>query len=739
MPKATKKKKEKAADFTKAKLKLGKGKQLPANQVDTSFKARSIALPTQSIAVEKDAAVPTTKRKLAFSDLMAHLKHYNAGSRRDALTGLRELFEGYPSLIEPSLTTLISGCVRIIGDEDARVRKALLAFLDWLLPQIPTQNLLPHSSMLMLFTTSAQTHIFLEIQIDAVRFLNLFLDLIPEVVVGGWRDGKGGHGRRVLEGYLGILNAGTKFGDDGDTGPVQATSAASVVLSIPSKLVVFRSLAKFLRVAFAVPGPASPEKSASASKSATQTWFLAPSFTSPSAYEAFDSLLRPVPHDSRGAGAPSRRWQPETHPEDDAENYPNSPTLDFDLVGTSWTLQDLSESMSSSAVLVDRLLQIQGGRSQSEYDSRLARTLHPVLLNAFLDCSPAVFSLSSNPPEAELGIILAVAEIHHSLYVALLKNSEVGTSTPSGVEGLQTILSHMVVYFPFRPSSITKRDIKTEQAFQDLNLIFCELASISVLALPPQAADPSSKRFQRKTDTTKRAHGSSLIQVEHVGEYVVELLKGEPANSQSLSRHITAQSYVALLPSLWSLLNMGGADHSETSDRVLEATLDHAMRISSSSAVKRPSVEFLSRLVLVSGYPRYSGSFRTCRRSVDVLKFQQWISQLPKMLWELGTNNLPLTEVTFRFLLRLFQRRSPLGLAEVADQLSSRFIPYFTITHPVRGELPGPYTRIDIPELRRLAVDTMVMVSAWISADPRERLDAAIQKAVRGTDQESYW
>jgi hypothetical protein len=40
MPKATKKKKEKAADFTKAKLKLGKGKQQPSNVVDTSFKAR---------------------------------------------------------------------------------------------------------------------------------------------------------------------------------------------------------------------------------------------------------------------------------------------------------------------------------------------------------------------------------------------------------------------------------------------------------------------------------------------------------------------------------------------------------------------------------------------------------------------------------------------------------------------------------------------------------------------------
>lgn len=40
MPKITKKKKEKAADFSKAKLKLGKGKQVANNATDTSYKAR---------------------------------------------------------------------------------------------------------------------------------------------------------------------------------------------------------------------------------------------------------------------------------------------------------------------------------------------------------------------------------------------------------------------------------------------------------------------------------------------------------------------------------------------------------------------------------------------------------------------------------------------------------------------------------------------------------------------------
>ena len=52
-----------------------------------------------------------------------------------------------------------------------------------------------------------------------MRFLDLYLSVIPDVVAAGWTDRgavqKHGHGGRVLEGYLGILNAGTKFGEVG--------------------------------------------------------------------------------------------------------------------------------------------------------------------------------------------------------------------------------------------------------------------------------------------------------------------------------------------------------------------------------------------------------------------------------------------------------------------------------------------------------------------------------------------
>jgi pre-rRNA-processing protein IPI1 len=119
------------------------------------------------------------------------------------------------------------------------------------LKPVSQDDIQPHCPTLLLFTTSAQTHIFPEIRVDAIRFLNLFLNIIPETVVAGWteQDSVQGHshGSRVLEGYLGILNAGTSYGQDWgrpitraclihtetrtDTGPVKATSTASVTLS----------------------------------------------------------------------------------------------------------------------------------------------------------------------------------------------------------------------------------------------------------------------------------------------------------------------------------------------------------------------------------------------------------------------------------------------------------------------------------------------------------------------------
>ncbi|KAH9001362.1 hypothetical protein EDB92DRAFT_1788313 [Lactarius akahatsu] len=724
MPKATKKKKEKAADFSKAKLKLGKGKKPPANQIDTSFKARSITLPTQSIVLEKDPNAPTTKRKLTFTDLVAHLRHHNSSIKKDALLGLRELFEAYPALIESSLATLIGTCVRLIASEDASVRRALLSFFTWLFPRIPLHSLAPHSSTLLLFTTSGQTHIFPEIRIDAVRFLDLYLETFPDLVVCGWRDGKNGHGRRVLNGYLSILNISTKLGEDG--GNSNPPTIAGVALSTASKLVVLRSMSNFLRVALRFSSFSSDESFAASSSN--PTWCFSSAFPEPTAYKTFDALFLPATN-------PGSRhlWRAEVDSEDAEDFAFVCDPMQFESVDASYTLRDLHDAISSTT-RNDLYLDSGIGERKLDFEMRLARVLHPTLLSNFLDSAPSVFTPSSVPLQTELGIISAIGGIYHGLYGALLQDTRSNANTSFLSDSLQALLRRMAPYFPFLSSPLVKRDVQIEQTLQDLNIVFCELTSLMVLACstPPVT----------QSNTKKRDGMSVQTQISQVKDFVACLLRGVSRSPNTIGRQITAQEYMALLPTLWMLLNSnldcGGVD--EDID-ILCVLLDHARQVSSTAAAKLPTVDFIVRLILLETTPRYAGTFRVNNSVGGPQKFEEWVVDLPKTLWELGGTNIPCTEVILRFLLRLFQRRSPIGNtnASVAAQLCARLIPYFTITHPVHGKLHGPFTKLEDTAVQRLALDAVVTIMARIPAEPRKPLDAAVQRAVEGSAHATYW
>jgi len=130
-----------------------------------------------------------------------------------------------------------------------------------------------------------------------------------------------------------------------------------------------------------------------------------------------------------------------------------------------------------------------------------------------------------------------------------------------------------------------------------MNVIFCDLASL-VLQVSNQQEN-IQPRFKRLKNHQSTIIGSAALHshVKHVGEYVVLLLNGETIQSGSITRPLSVQAYNALLPSIWSLLNSTGQ---KLSDDVFDATVNHAIRISSTSSVKRLTVEFLSRLALVS-------------------------------------------------------------------------------------------------------------------------------------------
>ena len=82
-----------------------------------------------------------------------------------------------------------------------------------------------------------------------------------------------------------------------------------------------------------------------------------------------------------------------------------------------------------------------------------------------------------------------------------------------------------------------------------------------------------------------------------VSEYVTQLLRGEAPSASELGRPLAPAAYVALLPTIWALISSSAT----MSTPILQAVVDHAVKVSSKSAVKRPTIEFVARLVIVCG------------------------------------------------------------------------------------------------------------------------------------------
>ncbi|KAH6917308.1 hypothetical protein BKA70DRAFT_1418067 [Coprinopsis sp. MPI-PUGE-AT-0042] len=730
MPKSSKKKKDKAADFTKARLKLGKGKQQPSNVIDTSFKARSIALPTQSIAVEKDASLPLTKRHLSFVDLISHLRHHNASVRKDAILGFKELFEAHWDLLDSNMPAFIGAIIRLIGDEDSDVRKTLLTFFQWCIPRIPTENLIPHSHLLLLYTTSAQTHIFPEIRIDAVRFLDVFLEKMPEVLVEGLDHSVKGHGHRILEGYLGLLNAGTKYG--GNEGPAQATSTASVTLTPASKYVVLNSLSIFLQHALR-----SADKQTAEPGSSTRTspaWYLENAFQDRDSFLQFEKNLLPW-RTAPNTTSIRQCWNEIVEDDDPDDDFLPSVSV---LTGISseqnWNVQDIADVVGNSASQ-----SLDAG--ESSFSLNLARTLHSTLVAIFLDNAPAAFTPSGTPTETEMGMVLAVVRLVLTIYQSITRASKKSSEVPMG--DLEALLSFMAPYFPAESSS--SKNMKLVQFVDSYNLLYCELVSLLLIAQTTESSR-ASRKPKAAPSAVARRHLRKFWEAGGVGEFIQLKLEGR-SGSSGIATPIGPAVYLDFLPTIWAFITKFASSDDGGSNTILLAALNHAIKTSSKSASKRLTIEFVSRLALLDTIPQYQGDFVTGKSATDDQGFKDWIVHLPQVLWELGHTNLLCTETIILALLRLLQSPSRIMDPETVTHLHARMTPYFRINHPVRGPLAGPFTKLPLQAtLRRLVLD---MVSVLLTRGRRlasvgkaglgSSLDAAVKQAVEGTPEEVYW
>ncbi|KAJ1301416.1 hypothetical protein OPQ81_008676 [Rhizoctonia solani] len=652
MPKSSKKRKEKAADFAKAKLKLGKGKKAPSNEIDTSFKARSVALPNQTIRTEEqvtEQGVPTTRRRLTYDDLLVHLRHYNPGTRKDALQGLRELLGDYSELIISNLGSLLDAVSKLIADDDHSVRKSLVSFLEWVLDQIPTVTLIPHAPPLLLFSAAALAHISAPVRADAVRVIGVLLEKVPHAVISG-ASLKGvkeeGPGARILDGLLAALGVG----DSRAVGSDQSLSSST-------KSTLLSTLSAFLQHALATPSTSTHLENS------IPTWFFASSFPSSIAFDSFVALLAP-----RGATTVQRNAGVITLNKGELVAGPMH--CDLDVLDATATLEtdSLSKSNDSNPLVA------------------LVSRLHPLLTATFLDNAPQLHLATSTPAQS-LELVLSVVELARLVYGALIRR---GHATEETFDNLNTFMGHIAPYFPFGEGEVVTTmgpiNIKTCEGFQTLNLAYVELVSLKVSRTPSN--DPGIRRRSKKGCKLATDGGH----VDEVASYIARTLRGETGSPPGLPSALSLIAYTSLLPTIWALRSENG---------VIPATMQHATTGSNAGnkAVKRAAVEFMGRIVLINSDPRC-----TEIPSLDNADVREWVLGLPRTVWEFGEKDLRGTEIVLLILLRMNQRK--LYDNPTLDALRQRLIPFFIFDHAKRGTITGPWTKLP-DHLQRLALDVM--------------------------------
>ncbi|QRW12075.1 Testis-expressed sequence 10 protein [Ceratobasidium sp. AG-Ba] len=598
MPKSSKKRKEKAADFAKAKLKLGKGKKPASNEIDTSFKARSVALPSQTIRTEEH---------------VAEQAHQHA-------KGLRELLSDNPTMVMPNLGSLLGAIAKLIADDDHSVRAALIKFLEWILEQTSTSALAPHAPPLLLFSAAALAHI------SAKK--------IPRVVVSGAglsAKNEEGPGARILEGLMVALGAGES-----------KSVNTNISLTSTTKSTLLTTLDAFLRCALLDSSSTSDSISES-----LPTWYFASAFPSTSAFDSFVSTL-----------ASRNRVEENTVVLDSYDIISGPIGCDLDLLQA-----DASESGPST--------------SKNGYESHniLASRLHPVLIATFLDNAPQL-RLSPSSYSASVELVVKVAELANLVYGAVVRD---GTPNKETLESLNTMLTHMSVYFPFGDVAGLgvgeTVSMKTREATQSLNLAYFGTASKKV-----------GKTKQEKDNNRQR---NRWKQVAEVAAYVKKCLRGEVAFASGLASSLSPTAYMSLLPTLWAL---------RLEQDIISTALHHATSASGGSrATKRIAIEFVGRLVLLDSDPNAATSVGL---KGDAVK--EWALGLPRTLWEFGDKDLRGTEVILLILLRMNQRR--LSDQETLGALRQRLIPFFMIDHATKGPLPGPWNKLPM-YLQKLALE----------------------------------
>lgn len=647
-----------------------------------------------------------------------------------------------------SAAQLIPELSRCIGDDDAAVRKQLHSLFAWMLPQVPSQLLGPFQNTLLLFTTSALSHIYPEVRLDAIRVLDVCLEILPQAAISGWENavfkmttasasayGNGPssnaagpstashqpHGERIMNCYLNLLGITRRSG--------AAASTTATDLAPGAKLLILKSLRNFL--GHALPSAAG-NHSDDSGEIGCPTWFFRPSFDSSAEFEYFQKVLgrhtstlhsrsvlvlRTKSQNAHAGSAPpgaERSYSDWMSPDCLAASL-----MDMDTTpGKSMHSSDLVASLQTAIPSASHADPPESATTSDRHSQSAALALYtlidPVLLASFLDTAPSAFQpdldLSHQFRGQNVGMSTPL-QLVSEIIVLTLALWRASTSPISQAKtSLANTLGHVSVYFPFsHHTGSSGLSAKAKSSVVQMDLAYAELAAL--LALNNAKSSRSKTKFNAEA------------QIASVSAFIAELLSVPVTESGTISlgsvENSTASvldptTFRALLPTLWFLL---GTDRGTLLDSLLDTYNAHATQ----HRVKPLLFEFLARAFLLSKLrARTPFSADESHRILESL-----VSSLPRCLWEAAVQSgFAFAGLQLEFLRFLLLLPSPTALLPY-----EKLGPFYWLKMASKAvSTPGAFTKLP-PALRKLAIDITFLLQGLDS-----KLDKAMSKARKTID-----
>ncbi|KAG1376070.1 hypothetical protein G6F61_007918 [Rhizopus arrhizus] len=600
MPNARKKKQAKNEDFQKKKLKVGKKKAVADNFTDTSFRSKGIFLPNQSINEDKSHEI-TTSRNLTLSDLLVKLRHPSANVKKEALLGLTDICTNNPTLMVSSLGQIVNGLLKLFIDDDREVRKSTLNYLQETFVDIEKVELQPFMPILIMYTCSAMTHIFEDVRTDAVKFLNLWIQIAPETVVSKFWN-------RITGNYMSLLSVdannqqigSVSMGKNVTTASIKAAATKSHLHIHKNKLGFFSSLSRFFEAGLS-------------ENDQDKFWFFLNYLDSKHARESFKRKMEKY-------NSPNTEevivWDMDTkntftplHP----LIYSIAPNLSEGYKLATFSHLHLFESSgpkNNNTTNTPGALEANELCKDDRLDSieKMIETFQPMLVASWLEAAPSVFiSTNTIAMTPALELVYEVLKISVIMWRAAVSSQKVSTLSASWLDKhLQTALRHFHVYFPFGADAFGNRGSKVDDVLMQMNILFCELTSLYLLARTMQ-------KNNLRLESRKTAPESNMAPewTQNVVGHVLGVLgyDGQDEVMSSTSSSFRADHLVSLLPAIWGFLNC-----IEESETLFEAVVEFQRRCQTSSTKKIAS-DFIVHIETIQATPHYNGRFTIPRQS----------------------------------------------------------------------------------------------------------------------------